>query len=113
MIANIHIILALPRGVQKGQNPAHDETAKHAGVSTCRACGKVWHSLIEREQKLSKQDTCGMCGSAMETSGAELQQSKRNEAARESELSRLKRCPECGSANYSEEIVDHTRPRTG
>ncbi len=86
---------------------------------TCRACGKVWHSLVSREKEITNRDlqdaltgftgavtgcqTCGMCGTST------MAQADRNRAANKSELQRLKSCPNCSSANYTEELVEHVR----
>lgn len=53
-----------------------------------------------------------MCAAGAQSSSS-LQQATRNQDARDSEVARLQRCPECGSANYSEEIVDYTPPTSG
>ena len=75
----------------------------------CNECGKVWHSLVEREAKLNPhsnccdQDTLGelnTCG----TNGAQAQY-RRNIQSREDSLSILKQCPVCGSHNYTETII--------
>ena len=75
----------------------------------CNQCGKVWHSLVEREVKLNPhgnccdQDTLGefnTCG----TNGAQAQY-RRNIQSREDSLTTLKKCPECGSNNYTETII--------
>ena len=72
----------------------------------CNECGKVWHSLDSREKQLSgniKMNgfmTCAFCGNP----GAQLQ-AVRNSEAGQSELQRLKKCPDCGSGNYHETAV--------
>lgn len=73
---------------------------------TCRSCSKVWHSLLSREDQIKRDEesnNCNVCAQCCNPS-AQLQ-AKRNVEANQSELSRLKRCPECGSANYDEIIV--------
>jgi hypothetical protein len=77
----------------------------------CKECGKVWHSLKSREDKIGKdlKDSecsqglagCGMCGGQWSALGAS-EQTKRNIAASTNELERLRTCPECGSRNYEE-----------
>lgn len=80
----------------------------------CKECGKVWHSLASREEKLQKDlksnqcdqmtSACGMCGGnwmALQSST----QAKRNEHALTDEAIRLKKCPNCGSGNYEEKEV--------
>ena len=85
---------------------------------TCQACGKMWHSLASREQEVQgkekseafMQGTTGMaaCGTCGMTLPAAAQHS-RNKEVHTSELQRLRSCPECQSANYREEIVQHNR----
>lgn len=81
---------------------------------TCNGCGKVWHSLESREIALKKKSKssnfnemiggCLMCGGS--PFGALLNsQASNTTGGFESELVRLRRCPECGSQNYGEEIV--------
>jgi DNA-directed RNA polymerase subunit RPC12/RpoP/Zn finger protein HypA/HybF involved in hydrogenase expression len=75
----------------------------------CKECGKVWHSLANTEFQLQGQLKTGrsqgmtaalgmMAGnwSAANTSA----QVNRNIAATQSELDRLRCCPNCGSHNY-------------
>lgn len=86
---------------------------------TCQVCGKIWHSLASREEQIisnQKNDalmavggglqscgTCGTCGSGTQT------QATRNLNANQSDLQRLRSCPECSSANYIEQIIDHAK----
>ena len=80
---------------------------------TCRECGKVWHSLAERETQMNPrsnpcdQDTLGECGTCG-TNGAQAQY-RRNIQSREDNLAKLKQCPNCSSTNYTEDIVYHER----
>jgi len=84
---------------------------------TCRNCGTTWHSLKSRETQIklgiasdifggmagaSQQcSSCGMCG------GTRTAQSNRNVDANQGELDRLKSCPQCGSHNYYEELLEY------
>jgi hypothetical protein len=84
---------------------------------TCRSCNKVWHSLVSRENEIQIQmiadnflasggalqqcGTCGMWGTST------LTQSTRNIDANNSELSRLRSCPNCQSHSYDEQIVQY------
>lgn len=76
---------------------------------TCNSCGKVWHSLAEREAKLNPhsnccdQDTLGECNTCG-TNSAQAQY-RRNIQSREDNLSILKQCPVCNSTNYTETIL--------
>ncbi len=84
----------------------------------CNQCGKVWHSLASREKEIEKKirsgtcdeltATCGMCGGNWSALGASTQ-AKRNRAANESDLERLKKCPKCGSSDYKEEVVTYAK----
>ena len=80
---------------------------------TCRTCGKVWHSLLDREAKIRKDIKDNKCAPLIHCCNPEVEaQSRRNIAAQDSELSRLQKCPECHSANYHEEILTHNVPST-
>lgn len=86
---------------------------------TCRNCGKIWHSLVSREGQLSYKATTnqiGACGSNMRYAstcfmcgGSRAAQMDRNTDAIKSELDRLKTCPDCGSKNYSEDLLTYGR----
>ena len=85
----------------------------------CHRCGKVWHSLVKREEELNRRQSmnepsdCCCCGSSTETNccGGETKKSKDTRQKRlnadpsYSELTRLKKCPDCHSTNYKEIIV--------
>jgi uncharacterized Zn finger protein len=84
---------------------------------TCRNCGTIWHSLVEREKAIESASTayrlgalggimqscgtCGMCGEQSKT------QNVRNLDAHQSELFRLRSCPNCGSINYYQELLTY------
>lgn len=73
---------------------------------TCNECGRVWHSLVEREGQISKKmksNACLMCGNTC--SGSEFGQHSRNFDANENSLTLLKKCPQCGSGNYTETVI--------
>jgi hypothetical protein len=71
---------------------------------TCKGCGKVWHSLEAREKDIQKNIKtnafagCAFCGNPF----AQLQ-ANRNVSAGQEELTRLRKCPNCGSSNFKEE----------
>lgn len=71
----------------------------------CNECSKVWHSLVEREKQLTTNlagDFCGVCG----TCGSPHQaQYSRNFDANNNSLAQLKKCPQCGSGNYTETAI--------
>ncbi len=75
---------------------------------TCKVCGKVWHSLVEREQKIAESSKePGVCSTC---SNEQAEIAKGNAATNEFELARLRQCPDCKSANYDETVVDHSAP---
>lgn len=77
----------------------------------CQACGKVWHSLVAREQQLGSNQKVNCCsGLAHCGDPAASVQARRNLEANQSEIANLKRCPQCGSAAYNERIIDHAQP---
>ncbi len=85
---------------------------------TCKECGKVWHVLTSREEKILQDIKInnsnkvaaglGMCGGNYAALGAATQ-TQRNEQALQEELSRLKKCPNCSSGNYSEKVVAYEK----
>lgn len=80
---------------------------------TCQVCGKVWHSLVERENQIArniKSSNChkGLAACTCSPSGnIEAAQLTRNIEANEGELMRLRNCPQCSSANYKEEVIEY------
>jgi tetratricopeptide (TPR) repeat protein len=80
---------------------------------TCGNCGKVWHSLVQREKKIESgiqfDKTFCLCNtcSGGKSSDAVISQSKRNIDAQSSTLDDLRKCPNCGSINYNEEILSY------
>jgi hypothetical protein len=81
---------------------------------TCKKCGKVWYSSTLRESDLISGIgwDAGMGGVYFMNSGkdrgasAAYSQSRRNVQAQKEALENLRRCPNCGSSRYIEEIVD-------
>lgn len=89
------------------QNPSEAQEYRR----TCRACGKVWHSLVAREKEIQqRQFANGMQGLVGCCSPNTSATSIGTGQIIESELQRLRQCPECGSASYDEEIVDYSDP---
>lgn len=75
----------------------------------CKECGKMWHSLVEREKMINPSGNCcdldtlgefNTCG----TNSANAQY-RRNIQSREDTLSKLRKCPVCSSSNYIETII--------
>lgn len=76
---------------------------------TCNACGKIWHSLVTRENQVVKSgqtDALNVCAQMCNASAQ--QQAKRNFDANQSEIVRLRQCPQCGSSSYNEVLVDYS-----
>lgn len=85
---------------------------------TCNHCGKVWHVLAEREKYLESEkrcNDCNMCASAVGSANGNpysygtWTQAKHNEHTLDSEINRLKQCPNCMSMNYSEKEVRYEK----
>lgn len=78
----------------------------------CRECGKVWYSLASREQQINKDIGCNACIQSSTACGGNLgaaTQSKRNVESQQDLLDKLRKCPNCGSVNYNQEILIHER----
>jgi len=74
----------------------------------CRECGKVWHSLALREKEIEGGIKCDACVQGSTACGGNLgaaTQSKRNVDSQQDVLDKLKKCPNCGSRNYKEEVI--------
>ena len=72
----------------------------------CRKCGKVWYTLVSRERALTVQSVGNVAGAMANCcSPSGTAQVSRNIDATSSELDRLRKCPECLSSDYHEEIV--------
>lgn len=73
----------------------------------CKECGKVWHSLASREEEIQDDiKTQGHIGvfTAFGNQAASAQ-ALRNAQALHDSLDKLRKCPKCGSANYTETIT--------
>ena len=78
----------------------------------CNQCGKVWHSLVDREKQLEegvKCDACIQTSTALSGNLGSATQSKRNVAAGQNSLESLRKCPKCGSQNYKEDIISYEK----
>jgi len=76
----------------------------------CNECGKVWHSLVSDEEKLEalmKWTVRGMFFELGNRGG--FAQDQRNVQAIKSDLDKLRKCPNCGSANYTENIITYEK----
>jgi|SRR5687767_1892798 len=73
---------------------------------TCRQCGKVWHSLVSRETQIKRSENAKVCNVIAQCCNPAAQlQASRNVDANRSEITRLRQCPICSSANYNEVIL--------
>ncbi|MDG6250358.1 hypothetical protein [Methanocalculus sp.] len=78
---------------------------------TCNNCGKVWHSLVERENQIMtsmKFDAASGCLSACYNHSASAQRSHNFDTAMDT-LEKIRACPNCGSKNYVEEIIEYEK----
>lgn len=77
---------------------------------TCNECGKTWHSLAKREKKIKRSKMYDECQEALSACYCNMQASsqyRKNANDTKSELEKLKECPECGSRNYEEEVIEY------
>lgn len=80
----------------------------------CKSCGKVWHSLKSMEDSLKSDQNFNYClqgiqagtGNAHKAASEVRRTDIRNV---QSNISSLKKCPDCGSSNYTEELVTFER----
>lgn len=90
-------------------NPLQVQVIKTGGREyqrQCIQCGKVWHSLIARERQVSFDQNCNNCDQVAHCCEPTARlQANRNTQATNSELDRLRKCPNCGSGTYNERIV--------
>ena len=72
----------------------------------CNECKKVWHSLVSREKEMKKNIEMNDCsqGAFCCNPSAQLQ-ANRNRESGTNELDKLKKCPNCGSKNYTEDVI--------
>jgi len=78
----------------------------------CKECGKVWHSLIEREKQIEgdkKVAALNQFSNACACNSGSALQAQRNAGASQDTLDKLRRCPNCGSQNYKEEIITYEK----
>ncbi len=72
----------------------------------CRECRTTWHSLVEREKRITKDLKMNGCIQIMMCANpSAMQRSARNTNRTINELARLKICPKCNSKNYDETII--------
>jgi uncharacterized Zn finger protein len=77
----------------------------------CNSCGKTWHSLVEREKEIERQikyhGTQGTLACCYDHSA--MAQQERNQQQSMNDLEKLRSCPECGSKNYTEEVITYEK----
>jgi len=74
----------------------------------CNQCDKVWYSLVDKEKQLGSNrifNSLVGIGTAITGDLGASTQSSRNLDANSEYLDKLKKCPNCGSADYTEEII--------
>lgn len=100
---------ALPP-VNQSVPPAYQQDAGKGMVQefrrTCKRCGKVWHTSVERENQIVSSTKSGaLLGVLNVFNDDAFAQWNRNTQSNISEINRLRSCPECGSANFDQQIV--------
>jgi len=79
---------------------------------TCNSCGKIWHSLTSREKQLEQEiATHGFLQSSSACAGhyGVTMLSAESQKSCEDLLYDLRRCPNCCSNNYEEEILHYEK----
>lgn len=96
----------------------HQQESVKEYKRTCNQCGKTWHSLVSREAEIEKSlesqqrgvlagSCAACCGSlAWLIPTAIMAQSAQS---RKDLLDKLRKCPECSSTNYVEEIISYAK----
>lgn len=83
---------------------------------TCKVCKKVWCSPVLKEKelkdKIGVEDVRQTLSVVQGNYGTAAQERKNSDSLRDN-LDRSKTCPECGSSNFIEEIIDETSFSTG
>lgn len=105
--------IELDKSKQKKENLQKEKTKQEKMIQEyerkCNKCGKIWHSLKKEEDELqSGTKLNALAGFATAISGnlAASAQASKNSQSSKARLEDLKKCPECGSRNYSEEISE-------
>lgn len=79
---------------------------------TCQRCGKIWHSLVSREDALIRSHknsrlggrTTRRCGDPPSLEAT--LQAQRNRDASKTDLAKLRQCPDCSSSDCQEEVIE-------
>ena len=115
-LAILAYILNSKKEEQKGKDNSKLKSAPEGHVQeykrTCNECGKVWHSLISREKEIHKDVKSNACIQACTACGGNLDaatQSKRSVESQTDLLDKLRKCPECGSRNYTEKVITYEK----
>ena len=76
----------------------------------CNHCRKVWHVLESREKEIKSAVSSSNCDVMSTCGNPNAQyQAKRNVDAGKTELDKLQKCPECQSADYSEQTMIYNK----
>lgn len=78
----------------------------------CNQCGKIWHSEVNREEQISSGNFFSALiglGSTLQGKSGDAIQAYRNTDAQADLLDKLKKCPNCGSKDYKEEIISYKK----
>lgn len=79
----------------------------------CQQCGKIWHSLVARENQIVKNIKFNSCSMGLQActcspiGNAGAAQSNRSIEANQSELVKLRSCPVCNSTFFTQEIISY------
>lgn len=76
---------------------------------TCNQCGKAWHTLAGREKELATNMCLEACGSYRTCGSPHQAQYSHNFDSNHNELLETKKCPNCKSSNYEEEMIYYNK----
>ncbi len=84
------------------------ERTVHEYERRCNRCGRKWHSLKSEEDSLNRSSVINSLAGLGTAVGGNLSasaQANRNAQSSDNRLKDFKKCPKCGSQNYSEKIT--------
>jgi len=106
--------LAKQKSEKERNEPHYDpKTQVKEFKRTCKQCGKVWHVLESREKHVQSDilvNNLNVVSNCCNPFGGQLQ-AKRNVEANQTELDKLRKCPDCQSANYAEEVLIYDKKK--
>lgn len=100
-------------GALRNQNLSSSLRVVQEYKRVCQQCGKVWHSLIARENQIARNIKSNNCQQSLQActcspvGNAGAAQSRRNVEANQSDLAKLISCPACNSTNFTQEIISY------